>query len=150
MDEIHLVPKVDTRPGLSVSPGKQATEMTSYTYQFAELGDEAHGLGCKCCRITSGADLPISSRLNAEDTKGHAKRFSASVIKDFGGLNSSIKRFRSTIERRWLKKSVQQRRQTLYEAWPEMAPGHRPDFTGFRSIDKNAPRYAPDHDILFI
>jgi hypothetical protein len=67
--------------------------MTSYTYELIELGDDAHGLGCKCCRFTSGLDLPIPKKLSIKEIEKHAKTFSASVLKDWLMLNAAIKRF---------------------------------------------------------
>ena len=39
-----------------------------------------------------------------------------------------------------MKKNEKKRRAILLEAWPEMAPTHRPDFVGFRKAFKNHPR----------
>lgn len=114
--------------------------MASYTYELAELGDDAHGLGCKCCRFTAGTDLPIPSKLTNEELERHAIRFSTSILKDWTALNAIIKRFEATIQKRWLKKTVKQRRDVLLNAWPDMARGHRPDFASFRKAEKNAPR----------
>ena len=39
-----------------------------------------------------------------------------------------------------MKKTVKQRREILLTAWPNMSTSHRPDFTGFRKVLRNAPR----------
>jgi len=114
--------------------------MASYTYELEELGDDAHGLGCKCCRFNSGIDLPVPARMTTEEIKVHALRFSTSILSDWTKLNAILKRFETTIQKRWLKKGVKQRREVLLKGWPDMATGHRPDFAGFRKTMKIAPR----------
>ena len=37
-----------------------------------------------------------------------------------------------TLQRRWLKRTVDKRKKLLLEAWPGMCPGHRPDFDALR------------------
>ncbi|KAK5123506.1 hypothetical protein LTR85_002544 [Meristemomyces frigidus] len=116
--------------------------MASYTYELAELGDDAHGLGCKCCRFKSGMDLPTPAKLTSDEIKQHGMRFSTSIISDWTRLNAVLKRYQGVIEKRWLKKNTKQRRDILLRAWPEMAACHRPDFAGFRKTMKFAPRYV--------
>lgn len=116
--------------------------MASFTYELAELGDDTHGLGCKCCRFKQGLDLPIPAKLTIEEIKQHGLRFSTAIISDWTKLNAILKRFQAVIEKRWLKKNTKQRREILLRAWPEMAAGHRPDFASFRQTAKMAPRYA--------
>lgn len=68
--------------------------MASYTYQLIELGDEAHGLGCKCCRFNKGLDLPSPRKdLSKADARELAVGFATSVFKDFTRLNAILKRF---------------------------------------------------------
>lgn len=113
--------------------------MTSYTYNFIELGDE-HALGCKCCRLAMGYDLPVPKKLSTEEIKHHATRFAHAIFKHWVDLNAILKRFEPTIQKRWLKKSPKQRCEILLKAWPDMAKQHRPDFMGFRDVGKTAPR----------
>ncbi|KAK4549472.1 hypothetical protein LTR36_006469 [Oleoguttula mirabilis] len=114
--------------------------MASYTYELAELGDDAHGLGCKCCRFTKGIDLPIPAKLTIDEIKDFGLEFSTSIFSDWTALNAILKRYQATIQKRWLKKNTKQRREILLKAWPDMAVGHRPDFAGFRQTLKSAPR----------
>lgn len=113
--------------------------MASYTYEFIELGDE-HALGCKCCRFDKGIDLPVPKKLSHEEVATLARSFSVSIFKDWSRLNAILKRFETTIQKRWLKKSPKQRREVLLKAWPDMPTTHRPDFAGFRKVKKNTPR----------
>ena len=115
--------------------------MTSYTYELIELGDDAHGLGCKCCRFSNGTDLPMPNKtLTKADVQHHAKIFATSIFKDWTLLNAIIKRFESTIQKRWTRKLIRQRREILLRVCPEMPTCHRPDFAGFRKPFNHAPR----------
>ncbi|KAF2765908.1 hypothetical protein EJ03DRAFT_318585 [Teratosphaeria nubilosa] len=115
--------------------------MASYTYELIEMGDDAHGLGCKCCRFQSGLDLPTPKKLSTDEIKKLGLQFSTSIIKDWVQLNCTIKRFESTIQKRWLKKSLKQRKEILLTAWPNMSKEHRPDFAALRNIKRAA--YTP-------
>jgi hypothetical protein len=42
-------------------------------------------------------------------------------------LKYTVVRYEDLIRSRWMKKSRAQRRQILLEAWPDIAPKHRPD-----------------------
>ncbi|KXT16820.1 hypothetical protein AC579_6795 [Pseudocercospora musae] len=117
-----------------------APDYRSYTYEFlSELGDE-HNLGCKCCRFAYGKDLPVPKKLSTQETRCAARHFAISIFKDWTQLNAIIKRFEATIQKRWMKKSVKQRREILLKAWPGMSATHRPDFENMRSIKKQASR----------
>lgn len=113
--------------------------MASYTYFAVELGDE-HALGCKCCRFSSGTDLPVPKKLTNEEIGGLARKFSHQIFADWTQLNAILKRYEEVIQKRWMKKSETKRRGILLQAWPDMAPTHRPDFVGFRKAFKNHPR----------
>ena len=113
--------------------------MASYTYFAIELGDE-HALGCKCCRFTSGTDLPMPKKLSNDEIRELARKFSQQIFADWTQLNAILKRYEEVVQKRWMKKGEMKRRAVLLEAWPEMASTHRPDFVGFRKAYKNHPR----------
>ncbi len=113
--------------------------MTSYTYESIELGED-HALGCRCCRFSYGVDLPIPQKLSIDEIKEHANAFSSQIFRDWITLHAVIKRFERSIQKRWLRKSDQQRRGILLQAWPDMPTTHRPDFAGMRDLKKQAPR----------
>lgn len=113
--------------------------MASYTYFALDLGDE-HALGCKCCRFSSGTDLPIPKKLTKDEISALARKFSHQIFADWTKLNAILKRYEEVVQRRWMRKSAKQRRAILLQAWPDMAPTHRPDFVGFRKAFKNSPR----------
>ena len=98
-------------------------------------------LACKCRRFSHGVDLPVPKGLSPEEVQNHARAFSHFIFADWTKLNAALKRFEGTVKKRWLKKSPAQRRAILLQAWPDMAPTHRPDFAmGFRRQDKRTPR----------
>ena len=113
--------------------------MASYTYKFIELGED-YSFGCKCCRFDHGTDLPIPKKLSDEEISKLATRFSHSIFADWSTLNAVLKRYETTIQKRWLKKTPKQKREILLKASPDMPMTHRPDFLGYRDSHKNAPR----------
>ncbi len=68
--------------------------MASYTYELIELGDDVHGLGCKCCRFSKGLDLPSPRKdLSTAEARKLAVGFATSVLRDWTALNAILKRF---------------------------------------------------------
>jgi hypothetical protein len=63
-----------------------------------------------------------------------ATSFSSRVFSDWTQLNAILKRFEAVIRKRWLKKSIKQRREVLFTARPNIPHVHRPDFVGFRDL----------------
>ena len=113
--------------------------MASYTYFAVELGDN-HALGCKCCRFKTGHDLPVPKKLTRDEIGDLARKFSHQIFADYTQLNAILKRYEEVVQKRWMKKNDKKRRAILLQAWPDMAPTHRPDFVSFRKIFKNHPR----------
>ncbi|CZT24547.1 uncharacterized protein RCC_10272 [Ramularia collo-cygni] len=115
------------------------TRYVSIAYEQEELG-EKHDLGCKCCRMRTGADLPIPSGLDIDEIAVEARRFRMSIFRDWTRLNAILKRFEFKIQKRWMKKSMKQKREILLKARPELSITHRPDYVNFRNISKQASR----------
>lgn len=117
--------------------------MASYTYGEPLPGDlGAGGKPCKCCRLISGLDLPVPKQLEVEQIRPIAQTFAHSIFSDWVRLNATLKRFETTIQKRWLKKSAKQRREVLVSANPQIPLVHRPDFESFRH--QNNRRIARD------
>ncbi|KAL1586404.1 hypothetical protein WHR41_05299 [Cladosporium halotolerans] len=106
--------------------------MSSYTY---EAHEEEPSKPCKCCRLASGLDLPVPKSLENEQIRPLAQAFSHSIFADWTRLNAILKRFEALIQKRWLKKSAKQRRETLLAVQPCIPLVHRPDFEGFRNFN---------------
>ncbi|KAF9577087.1 hypothetical protein BGW38_007927, partial [Lunasporangiospora selenospora] len=63
--------------------------------------------------------------------KKEARERVKNIFEDWDLLNHIIQRHEATIRKRWLKKSRDQRRNTLLHAWPKMPKMHRPDMDAF-------------------
>ena len=50
-----------------------------------------------------------------------------SISTDFLRLRTILGRYEPTLQKRWLKKTKDQRTKLLLSAWPNMAQHHRPD-----------------------
>jgi hypothetical protein len=61
---------------------------------------------------------------------------SRNIFDSFHMLSNILLRHEATIQKRWAKKTRQQRQKILLSAWPNMAPTHRPDFDAFRRGSK--------------
>jgi hypothetical protein len=57
---------------------------------------------------------------------------STRIFANHDRLARILDRHEATIQKRWTKKTKHQRLQILLDGWPNMAPGHRPDFAAFR------------------
>ncbi|KAL4886219.1 hypothetical protein BJY04DRAFT_229337 [Aspergillus karnatakaensis] len=69
-----------------------------------------------------------------------AKLRSAALFKEWIALNELLQRHEATIQKRWVKKTRQQRLSILLDAWPSMPAKHRPDFNAFRK-NKKGPHF---------
>lgn len=60
--------------------------------------------------------------------KREATLRSHNIFNSWNQLHNILLHHEETLRKRWLKKSVAQRKRVLLEAWPDMAVKHRPDF----------------------
>ncbi|OAQ99017.1 hypothetical protein LLEC1_01157 [Akanthomyces lecanii] len=65
-----------------------------------------------------------------------AKDRSRDIFAAHDSLNKILQRHEATTQKRWSKKTRQQRLQILLKAWPGMPASHRPDFEAFRKESK--------------
>ncbi|KAE8309788.1 hypothetical protein BDV41DRAFT_567103 [Aspergillus transmontanensis] len=70
--------------------------------------------------------------LSPEDVRRQATARSDEIFTSYETLHKIIQRHEATIQKRWLKKTRQQRLNVLLSAWPDMPAIHRPDFDAFR------------------
>ncbi|KAF9578058.1 hypothetical protein BGW38_006363, partial [Lunasporangiospora selenospora] len=63
----------------------------------------------------------------ASEVRKEARERVKNIFEDWNLLNHIIQRNEATIQKRWLKKSRDQRRNTLLHAWPNMPKMHRPE-----------------------
>lgn len=83
-------------------------------------------------------NLPVPDIKSANEVRHDADKLRKSVITNFHMLQAIIERHEETIQRRWLKKTRNQRVAVLLKAWPTMPAMHRPDFEAWR---QDAPGY---------
>ncbi|EOD44771.1 hypothetical protein UCRNP2_8520 [Neofusicoccum parvum UCRNP2] len=86
----------------------------------------------KAMGITGDGRMPLPTALpSPEAVRDEARRRSASIFQDWSFLKAVLERHEATIQKRWFKKTKEQRRKTLLSAWPDMPSTHRPDFDAF-------------------
>ncbi|KAK3804835.1 MAG: hypothetical protein J3Q66DRAFT_361619 [Benniella sp.] len=65
------------------------------------------------------------------EVRKEARERVTKIFKDWTLLNHIVQREETTIRKRWLKKTQEQRKNTLLSAWPDMPASHRPDMEAF-------------------
>jgi len=65
------------------------------------------------------------------EVRKEARERVTKIFKDWTLLNHIVQQEESTIRKRWLKKTQEQRKNTLLSAWPDMSASHRPDMEAF-------------------
>lgn len=77
--------------------------------------------------------LPMPAIGNPAQVRKDIKRMSSSIWENYGQLKAILERHEATIQKRWMKKTQDQRRKILQSAWGgKLPPTHRPDFQAFR------------------
>lgn len=79
---------------------------------------------------------PLLGAVTANDVRADAMVRSSNIATDFNILHSIVQRHEGTIQKRWEKKTRQQRVNILLTAWPNMAKVHQP---GFQAFVREAP-----------
>ncbi|KAF9329977.1 hypothetical protein BG006_007034 [Podila minutissima] len=85
-----------------------------------------------------------SSYPTAGEVRMEAHERTKNIFDDWTLLNHIIQRHEATIQKRWLKKSRDQRRNTLLHAWPNMPKMHRPDMEAYFGERTSMPTTNPD------
>ncbi|KAL3587421.1 hypothetical protein FPOAC2_13318 [Fusarium poae] len=76
-------------------------------------------------------ELPSPAKVRQQATD-----YSSKIFTSYNSLKGILERHEATIQKRWTKKTRQQRLQILLKAWPAMPTSHRPDFEAFRKESK--------------
>jgi hypothetical protein len=76
--------------------------------------------------------LPIPKYQSPTDVRKEATERSAKIHANYGLLRGIVSRHEAVVQKRWIKKSKQQKLKILLDAWPGMPSMHRPDFDAFR------------------
>ncbi|KAG0043471.1 hypothetical protein BGZ83_011355, partial [Gryganskiella cystojenkinii] len=134
--EPHPIAKIPVTSSPNV-PSESATllEQTDVRYSWTHHQAEEIRL------MWSNPDLDYEEFLSCIDdplilpsvgqTRKVAKELATNIFKDWTALNHIILRHESLIQKRWLKKSREQRKAILLTGWPDMPTTHRPDFEEF-------------------
>ncbi|KAL2822761.1 hypothetical protein BDW59DRAFT_149106 [Aspergillus cavernicola] len=83
-----------------------------------------------------GTNIPIPEAWSAAEVRQEARSRSDAVFTYCTVLNKILQRHEASIQKRWVKKTRQQRLNILLKAWPGMPATHRPDFHAFRKNKK--------------
>jgi hypothetical protein len=70
--------------------------------------------------------------LTPEEAAHEAEDRSTKLFEHWTSLQNILNRFEAILRKRWMKKSQEQRKKILLDAWPNMSPLHRPDFRALR------------------
>ncbi|ATY61278.1 hypothetical protein A9K55_005689 [Cordyceps militaris] len=70
------------------------------------------------------------------EVRREATERSHAIFSAYDTLSKILQRHEATIQKRWVKKTKQQRLQVLLKAWPGMPASHRPDFEALRKESK--------------
>ncbi|KAJ4327131.1 hypothetical protein N0V84_002393 [Fusarium piperis] len=79
---------------------------------------------------------PMPKMPSPAEVRREAEEKSRDIFAAYDTLRNIIQRHEATIQKRWSKKTRQQRLQVLLNAWPGMPASHRPDFEAFRKEPK--------------
>ena len=85
-------------------------------------------------RLNASPDpnLPVRQVLSAAEVEAAASKLSEKVFEHWHKLRNVLEQHESVLQKRWIKKSHEQRKRVLLTAWPDMAATHRPDFQALR------------------
>jgi hypothetical protein len=76
--------------------------------------------------------IPMPKVMKAFEVRELCKERSSRILANHERLGHILDRHEPTIQKRWTKKTKHRRLEILLDAWPSMAPGHRPEFAAFR------------------
>lgn len=70
---------------------------------------------------------------SSQEVRSKARVLSEKVLGNWKLLSDITERYEATIQKRWIKKTKEQRKKILTGAWPKMSLSHRPDFAAFKT-----------------
>lgn len=88
---------------------------------------------------------PMPAMISADVVRSKSEVMRAKILADWQRLRNVLDRHETTMQKRWAKKTKEQRKRIILTAWPNMSANHRPDFDAFRkqssSYREHATRY---------
>lgn len=83
-----------------------------------------------------GNDLNIQAHtLNLAEAKEEAKALVNELFSSWMQLRHIFNQHGATVQKRWLKKTAEQRKRLLLSAWPRMSELHRPDIANLAQCE---------------
>jgi hypothetical protein len=80
-----------------------------------------------------GSNLPRPKSFpTAKKVRQEARDRSENIFTDWTTLHKILERHEEVFRKRWMKKTMEQRKRILLAAWPNMSSTHRPDFQALR------------------
>ncbi|KAI9831131.1 MAG: hypothetical protein M1819_005219 [Sarea resinae] len=89
--------------------------------------------------IGEGMPKPTSFP-NERKARQEARHRSENIFSNWTTLQAILEKHEDVIRKRWMKKSKEQRKKILLQAWPNMSAAHRPDFVAFRKEGRSKPK----------
>ena len=71
-----------------------------------------------------------------DEARSEARRRAEHILRDWQLLANIVQKYEATIQKRWLQKTREKRKEILLKAWPDMPSCHRPDFQDFKARRK--------------
>ncbi|KPI41029.1 uncharacterized protein AB675_8031 [Cyphellophora attinorum] len=94
---------------------------------------------------------PTPVLITLKEVKLKSSALSKSIFQNWRLLNSILQRHEAVIQKRWRKRSVEQRRKVLLSAWDGPMPSnHRPDFEAFHKETNAQRRSGTRHRDAFV
>ncbi|CAG8959565.1 hypothetical protein HYFRA_00001466 [Hymenoscyphus fraxineus] len=82
--------------------------------------------------IFPGSPWRPSSFPTPNEVRTEAESMSSQILSDWRKLQKIVELHHEVISKRWMKKTRTRQKETLLRAWPNMSPGHRPDWEALR------------------
>ncbi|KAK3845854.1 MAG: hypothetical protein J3R72DRAFT_481993 [Linnemannia gamsii] len=95
------------------------------------MADNARMMNNISVPVHLNADPEPSSFPTIDGVRKEARKRVTNIFKDWKLLNHIVQRHEITIQKRWLKKTREQRKNSLLSAWPNMSASHRPDMEAY-------------------
>ncbi|KAK3357834.1 hypothetical protein B0T25DRAFT_630794 [Lasiosphaeria hispida] len=86
-----------------------------------------------------GPDSVVPAFKAPDDVRKEARERSRIIHDTYNILHAIVERHEETIQKRWTKRTRQQKLRVLLDCWPGMAAVHRPDFDAWRKESEQNP-----------
>lgn len=95
---------------------------------------------------------PPEADISPEQIREERSKRAANIFKNFDLLQGILERHEAVIQKRWKKKTKEQKRKIILSAWKhgEMPKVHRPDFVAFKEQDETRGKACPRYQTSFM